>query len=676
MKLLGILAVLLVALIGMAPFWGDLGVLVYGAISGLGRLLSNGTVSDGRAAFRAALLIGGVVSVLSFLRVAVQDRAADYLIAAVMFAFLSFVVFVVTGISTDDAGPGSGRAGVDSVVVGEDQRAVPRWYSRGHFEREMLNKVHETARAAARGDLQRAEALMQELDLWGNNPPSLREDRGEYERLREAYNQTVESLAARSGRRTLKQGGLATDAGAVLAPLPPEEKRELELKQVELLQEMWKHTPSSTNVPLRLLALDLQALAIGSRWSPRKAFDRDGDAALEERLWRIHATQEVLFAYAPQEERLWNAYGATMVDKDEELALGALVVAGLIERRDASASADPGRFDVSNLLLGSDVYMLSSLLSSASNVRMDILKARAALLLGDDDRKATGTAAAASAIIDATSADEAGVVVAEPSPPGVSKADVIKQAERAMPPAGLLVDRKGLALRTAPLLPSSAPSAEYGQVQVDLPAAGFKDLRHGIALHAPVAADSAVTLRVDVWQSGVVTSVLIEQSSGDVKLDEAARQGARTWHSASKVEKGGERRRVTVAFKVPVVVEPPPIDVEPPPPSPAALAMAPPPPQLDPEQALGAQLAEMSRRQPPRYPRSAYPQMPEGEVLLLITMSASGQVLDVTVDKSSGHPALDRAAREAALKWSVVPKRPVTTVKQIVLRLPVRFQNG
>ncbi|WP_312788183.1 energy transducer TonB family protein, partial [Stenotrophomonas indicatrix] len=70
-----------------------------------------------------------------------------------------------------------------------------------------------------------------------------------------------------------------------------------------------------------------------------------------------------------------------------------------------------------------------------------------------------------------------------------------------------------------------------------------KDLRHGIPLRAPVEADSMVTLQVDVWQTGVVTAVLVEGSSGSAQLDEAARRGARTWLSASKVPTGGERRQ-------------------------------------------------------------------------------------------------------------------------------------
>jgi TonB family protein len=672
MKLLGVLAVLLLALIGLAPFWGDLGVLVYSSIGWLGRVLSSGALSDGRAALRAALLIGGAVSVLSFLRVAVQDRAVDYLIASVMFGFLSFVVFIVTGISGDGAtGAGSGQQGPSSVLVGEDRTTVPRWYSRGHFEREMLNKVHETARAAARGDLPRTQALMQELDLWARNGPALREDRTEYERLRAAYNETIETLAARSGRRTQRAAGLASDAGAMVERLTAEEAREVELKQIELLQQMWKLSPSSTSVAMRLLATDLQELAIRSRWSPRKPFDREGDAALEERLWRVHGTQEVLFAYAPLEERLWNAYASTMVDTDEELALGALVIAGLIDRSDKTASADPARFDVNTLLLGSDVFMLSTLLASASEDRMEILKARATLLLGDDDRQAKAGKGEAQDTT-GTAADPAGPVVSEPSPPATSKADTVRQAQRAMPPAGMLVDRKGLALRTSPPLPPSSPPAEYGKVLVDLPAAGFKDLRHGIPLRAPVQADSMVTLQVDVWQSGVVTSVLIESSSGNAVLDEAARRGARTWLSASKVPTGGERRQVTVVFKAPVAGTPPAVTVD----APSPTAMDPPPPQLDPEQALGAQLAAMTRRHPPRYPRGDGETVLEGSVELLITMSAEGRVLDVTVDRSSGHPALDRAAREAALQWHVTPRRPVTTVKQITLRLPVQFQGG
>lgn len=674
MKLLAVLVVVLLALIGLAPFWGDLGVLVYGSINWLGTLLSTGELGDGRAALRAAILIGGSVSVLSFLRVAIQDRAVDYLIAAVMFAFVAFVVFVMAGISTDGSARHSGDAdGERSVVVGTDTRSVPRWYSRGNFEREMVKKVHETARAAARGDRVRAEALLDELELWARNGPTLIEYRGEYERLREEYNQTVQLLAAQAGRRPLTRARLPTDNGEDVRVLTADEIRETELKQVELLQQMWKASPSSTIVPMRLLAIDLKALAITSRWSAPAPLQGDGAAALEDQLRRIHATQEVLFAYAPVTERLWTAYASTMVDTDEELALGALVIAGMVERRQKADTSDAASFDVNAMLLGSDVLMLSHLLSATSEARMAILRARASLLSGAEEEPVNGTATAALTSAGAASAAPvvAGSIVPPPEAPTAPSRESAMEAQRALPPAGLLVERKGLALRRPVDWPVPAPPAERGQVQVDLPAAGFRDGLPGILLREPgVETDTQVVLIVDVWQDGRVTSVLVEQGSGNAALDQAARDGARGWRSAGKVPKGGERRRVTVEFKAPVA-------------APAAVQEAapvypvgvtPPPPQLQPEQALGAQLSAMARRHPPRYPREAGGAMQGGRVELSITMSAAGRVLAVAVEESSGQPALDRAAREAALQWHVVPVRPVTSVEQIRLRVPVNFQ--
>ena len=58
-------------------------------------------------------------------------------------------------------------------------------------------------------------------------------------------------------------------------------------------------------------------------------------------------------------------------------------------------------------------------------------------------------------------------------------------------------------------------------------------------------------LALDVWEDGRVTAVLVERSSGDDALDQAARDAARNWKAAGKVQVGGELRRVTVAFDPP-----------------------------------------------------------------------------------------------------------------------------
>lgn len=54
---------------------------------------------------------------------------------------------------------------------------------------------------------------------------------------------------------------------------------------------------------------------------------------------------------------------------------------------------------------------------------------------------------------------------------------------------------------------------------------------------------------------------------------------------------------------------------------------------------------------PPRYPPAAFRAGIQGEVILIIDVDASGNVTNVTVEKSSRNRDLDRAAMEAARKW-------------------------
>jgi len=45
----------------------------------------------------------------------------------------------------------------------------------------------------------------------------------------------------------------------------------------------------------------------------------------------------------------------------------------------------------------------------------------------------------------------------------------------------------------------------------------------------------------------------------------------------------------------------------------------------------------------------------EGSVVLSLTLDRSGRVTDTRVLRSSGHPALDELAREAAANWRLSP---------------------
>ncbi len=112
---------------------------------------------------------------------------------------------------------------------------------------------------------------------------------------------------------------------------------------------------------------------------------------------------------------------------------------------------------------------------------------------------------------------------------------------------------------------------------------------------------------------------------------------------------------------------PPRPNVMPPPPTPPVIfdtptpvsTPAPPPsPPARPVEAtnVGASI-DLSYQQhnPPEYPREELAQEITGTVTLLVTVSDSGEALDVRVERSSRNRNLDRAAVEAAKKWRFNP---------------------
>lgn len=97
--------------------------------------------------------------------------------------------------------------------------------------------------------------------------------------------------------------------------------------------------------------------------------------------------------------------------------------------------------------------------------------------------------------------------------------------------------------------------------------------------------------------------------------------------------------------------------------APPAVAIAPPP---APELAV-----QCAHRPPPVYPAAARRRGQEGVVELLVELSATGAVTRVTVARSSGVSALDRAAVAAVRNWRCEPARvggvavPATAVQRI-----------
>lgn len=77
-------------------------------------------------------------------------------------------------------------------------------------------------------------------------------------------------------------------------------------------------------------------------------------------------------------------------------------------------------------------------------------------------------------------------------------------------------------------------------------------------------------------------------------------------------------------------------------------------------------------------PRPAYPPRAvrggiEGRVLLTVEVLPSGEVADVGIEETSGHPILDRAALESVRRWRFMPALRLGVPVRARVRVPVAF---
>lgn len=76
----------------------------------------------------------------------------------------------------------------------------------------------------------------------------------------------------------------------------------------------------------------------------------------------------------------------------------------------------------------------------------------------------------------------------------------------------------------------------------------------------------------------------------------------------------------------------------------------------------------------PSYPASARRARAEGTTLLRLLVLADGRVGEVMIERSAGHPDLDRAAADAVRRWRFEPARRGTEAVPMWLELPVEFR--
>ena len=76
----------------------------------------------------------------------------------------------------------------------------------------------------------------------------------------------------------------------------------------------------------------------------------------------------------------------------------------------------------------------------------------------------------------------------------------------------------------------------------------------------------------------------------------------------------------------------------------------------------------------PPYPPAALRRHQAGLVLLIVEVTAHGQVAHLEIKKSSGHPILDEAAQKAVSGWQFKPARLGPLAIDSEIEVPVRFE--
>jgi protein TonB len=77
---------------------------------------------------------------------------------------------------------------------------------------------------------------------------------------------------------------------------------------------------------------------------------------------------------------------------------------------------------------------------------------------------------------------------------------------------------------------------------------------------------------------------------------------------------------------------------------------------------------------PPKYPLLARRRGFQGNVVLEVLVSRFGNVIDLRVLSSSGHPILDRAAKSSVKNWTFVPGMRGQEKVEMWVRVPIRFE--
>ena len=101
---------------------------------------------------------------------------------------------------------------------------------------------------------------------------------------------------------------------------------------------------------------------------------------------------------------------------------------------------------------------------------------------------------------------------------------------------------------------------------------------------------------------------------------------------------------------------------------------APPAPPSVPQDYGPSEDQSFRRIRPPRYPPQAVRQRQEGEVVLRILVSETGDPIQIEIERSSRHRILDRAAMDAVRSWKFNPGMRNGRPVQGWVLVPINFR--
>ena len=174
--------------------------------------------------------------------------------------------------------------------------------------------------------------------------------------------------------------------------------------------------------------------------------------------------------------------------------------------------------------------------------------------------------------------------------------------------------------------------------------------------------EGTVVLRITIGADGDVGNVRTQTSSGFPVLDESAAKSVKVWRFDPA--RDGEFR-VSAVVDLPIRFNLDEYGIQ--------SSRDEPEPEPEPEPVRVKKPARLIKSERPPYPQAARREGWEGTVVLRITIGTGGDVEQVAIQESSGHPELDESAAQSVKTWQFDPAKVGDDPISSAVDLPVTF---